>query len=103
MESTGNTAGWKENGEGKVRTVSLSDGKKVAWEKEWEEGMRLGDWAEKKVEGTGSLEEKRLSGMGTEQGGKEWEFSPPSYKQKLNATNIWVASICLGIWLFNLR
>lgn len=30
MESTGNTAGWKENGEGKVRTVSLSDGKKVA-------------------------------------------------------------------------
>lgn len=33
--------------------------------------MRLGDWAEKKVEGTGSLEEKRLSGMGTEQGGKE--------------------------------
>lgn len=30
MESTGNTSGWKENGEGKVRTVSLSDGKKVA-------------------------------------------------------------------------
>lgn len=33
--------------------------------------MRLGDWAEKRVEGTGSLEGRRLSGKGTEQGGKE--------------------------------